>query len=141
MSYTHCGAAAHCKVALYSTRDATMAVYDYLVNHPEEIPESIDEDDDMDSDACVKYLERYIDCNSDGHLTVSYDTEGDNYSTEVFDFLLSHFCCLMASPFMTVNWWLNDSRSGGDSGTDYYDKQYNLIDVAQILTKYFEEQA
>lgn len=141
MSYTQCGATASCTVSHSSTREAALAVYDYLVNHPDEIPDAIDEDDDMDSDATVEYLEAYMDCQSDGKLVISYDTEEPNGDSSVFDFLSSHFACLQSSRFMTVNWWVNDSKSGGDAGTDYYDQQGNIINVPLILTKYFDSQS
>lgn len=138
MSYTQCGATASCTmVNLHSTREAALSVYDYLVNHPDEIPDAIDSDDDMDSDAAIEYLEGYLDCQSDGKLVVSYDTEEHNCDSMVFDFLASHFARLQSSWFMTVHWWVNNSRSGTDCGTDYYDRQNKIIDIPEILNVYF----
>ena len=141
MSIMQSGATASCIVNHSSTREAALAVYDYLVNHPDEIPDAIDEDDDMDSDATVEYLERYMNCESDGKLVISYDTEDLNGDSGVFDFLSHHFACLQSSGFMVTTWWVNDSREGGDSGTDYYDRQGNIINVTEILTKHFEGQS
>ena len=141
MSYVHCGAIATCTIAnLHNTLDTALSVYDYLVNHPDEIPEALD-DDDMDSDAAVKYIEMYLDCQPDGKLTISYDTEDLNDDSMVFDFLASHFARLQSSFFMTVNWWVTDSKHTADAGTDYYDKQNKLIDVPEILNNYFAAQS
>jgi hypothetical protein len=122
---------------LHSTREAALSVYDYLVNHPDEIPDAINDDDDMDSDATIEYLEGYLDCQSDGRLVISYDIEEHNCDSMVFDFLASHFACLQSSYFMTIDWWVNDSKSGADCGTDYYDRQNKIINVSEILNGYF----
>lgn len=130
MSYTAAFASAHCQVAgLDNTRTAALAVYDYLVNHPDEIPDSLSDDDNM-----VDEIESYLELKGDD-LIISYCTENDgNYSSEVFDFLSSHFACLQTSPFMEVSWIVDDSKSGYSAGTDFYDRAGALIDARAVLT-------
>ena len=135
MSYTTASATATCTIAgLEDTSTAALAVYDYLVNHPDEIPEPLN-DDDMDSDEVVCAIESYLELDGE-ELTIYYCTESDGcYSSEVFDFLSSHFACLQTSPFMTVTWIVDDSRAGYSASTDYYDRQGERIDVRAILTE------
>ncbi len=129
MSYTSSSASATCQVAgLDDTRTAALAVYDYLVNHPDEIPDSLSDDENM-----VDEIESYLELD-DNILTISYSTENDgNYNAEVFDFLSNHFACLQTSPFMEVCWVVDDSKSGYSSGTDFYDRSGALIDVRALL--------
>lgn len=133
MSYTASSATATCMIAgLDSARTAALAVYDYLVNHPDEIPDGLD--DDQDSDAVVSCIESYLSVDKD-ELTISYSTEADGcYDSEVFDFLSSHFACLQTSPYMEVTWVVDDSRCGYSSGTNYYDRAGQHIDARAILT-------
>ena len=134
MSYTACSAVATCTIAgLDSTRTAALAVYDYLVNHPDEIPQVLDYDD-IDSDDAVEQIEAYLAVDGDS-LTISYDSESDfmNNDSEMFDFLSSHFACLQTSPYMEVSWSSIDSRTGTDGGTNYYDRQGKQIDVHALL--------
>lgn len=135
MSYTAASATATCTIAgLDDTRTAALAVYDYLVNHPEEIPEPLD-DDSMDSDEVVFAIESYLSLDGE-ELTIYYSTEADGcYSSDVFDFLSSHFACLQTSPFMTVTWIVDDSRLGYSASTKYYDRQGEQIDIKAILTE------
>lgn len=136
MSYTTSGAIATCTIEGFTdTASVALAVYDYLVNHPDEIPDGLD-DDDMDSDAAVLTIESYL--NLEGNkLIIGYDSEEDyNYHSEIFDFLTGHFATLQSSPFMKVNWMFDDSRDGMSSGTDYYGKDGNRIDVDSILSQY-----
>ena len=132
MSYTAAFASATCKVAGFeNTEAAALAVYDYLVNHPDEIPSALN---DYDSDDFVFAIQSYLDLHGD-NLVISYSTESEgNYDSEVFDFLSSHFACLQTSPFMTVTWGVNDSRSGYDTGTTYWDRTGKQIDVEALLT-------
>lgn len=136
MSYTTFGAVATCTIEGFTdTASVALAVYDYLVNHPDEIPDGLD-DDDMDSDEVVFNIESYMDLDGD-NLTISYHSENDgNYNSEIFDFLTSHFATLQSSPFMKVNWSVDDSRDGLSSGTDYYGKDSNRIDVDSILSQH-----
>lgn len=130
MSYIAAFASATCKVTgLDNTKTAALAVYDYLVNHPEEIPDSLSDDDNM-----VDKIETYLELNGD-NLIISYSTENyGNYSSEVFDFLSKHFACLQTSPFMEVSWIVDDSKFGYRAGTDFYDRSGVLIDVRAVLT-------
>lgn len=135
MSYTIASATATCTIAgLDDTSTAALAVYDYLVNHPDEIPEPLN-DDDMDSDEVVFAIESYLDLD-DEVLTISFCTESDGcYSSDVFDFLTSHLACLQTSPFMTVTWIVDDSRAGYSASTEYYDRQGEQINVREILAE------
>jgi hypothetical protein len=134
MSYTASFATATCTITgLESDRAAALAVYDYLVNHPDEIPEPLDHED-LDSDDCVSAIETYLSVQGD-ELTISYSTEADGcYNPEVFDFLTSHFACLQSSPYMAVTWGVDDSRDGYSSGTDYYDRNGRPINLKAVLT-------
>lgn len=132
MSHTIAGATASCTINGYlDASDAALAVYDYLVNHPDEIPPDLD---DYDSDEVVNALESYL-VLEDGTLTISYETDQDegNCDSEVFDFLCSHFACLQESPFMQVNWTTYDSRTGLNGGTDYYGRNGKSLDIEAIL--------
>ena len=135
MSYTTVSATATCTIAAPDgTRAAGLAVYDYLVNHPDEIPEPLN-NDDMDSDEVLFAIETYLDVDNE-ELTISYCTESDGcYSSEVFDFLTSHFACLQTSPFMEVTWIVDDSRAGYSASTEYYDRQGEQINVHAILAE------
>jgi hypothetical protein len=132
MSYTAASATAHCTIAgLDSAETAALAVYDYLVNHPDEIPQALDE---YDSDDFVATIASYLTVD-DNQLTIHYSTESaGNYDAEVFDFLSSHFACLQTSPFMEVTWVVDDSRSGCSASTDYYDRSGKPIDIKAALT-------
>lgn len=134
MSYTAASATATCTIAgLDSIRTAALAVYDYLVNHPDEIPDGLDYDD-HDSDSVVICIESYLSIDNN-ELVVSYSTEAyGNYDSNVFDFLSPHFACLQTSPYMKVTWVVDDSRCGYSSGTDYYDRTGQQIDLHSILT-------
>lgn len=133
MSFTAYSAVAHCTVAeLDSTRTAALAVYDYLVNHPDEIPGGLSDDEDA-----IEEIERYLAFEGlPGQLTISYDTESEfgNHDPAVFAFLSNHFACLQTSPYMEVAWSSFDSRAGTDGGTDYYDRQGHQIDIHALLT-------
>lgn len=133
MSYTSCAAVAICTVPdLSNAKEAALAVYDYCVNHPDEIPESLEE---YDSDDFVLAIECYLDFDDQGSLVISYDSEADgNFDYEVFDFLVSHFACLQSSPFMEVSYSSSDSRRGTQGRTDYYSRAGELIDVRAVLT-------
>jgi hypothetical protein len=134
MSYTSSSAAATCSITgLDDTRTAALAVYDYLVNHHDEIPESLDE---LDSDDVAHEIECYLAIESPGTLTIAYSTESDsaNCSAEVFDFLTDHFACLQTSPYMEVTWVTFDSRDGAFSGTNYYDQSNKRVDIKALLT-------
>lgn len=130
MSYTVAWASASCEVAgLDDTKTAALAVYEYLVDHPDETLDSLSDDENM-----VDEIESYLELNGN-NLIISYSTEADgNYSFEVFYFLSQHFACLQTSPFMEVSWIVDDSRSGYSAGTEYYDRSGALIDVRAVLT-------
>lgn len=120
----------------FETSEAlALSVYDYLTNHPDEIPEGLD-DDDYDSDTVVEMISDYLEVDGD-KVTIKYGTEEDGcYSSNVFDFLTSHFAPLQTGLYMTVEWLVDDSRSGYSSGTDYYDQKGNPIDIEAAITNY-----
>lgn len=133
MSYFISAATAVCTVSgLDSVRTAALAVYDYLVNHPDEIPTGLDE---SDSDEVVEIIERYLSVQQDT-ITIAYDSESDegNHDSEIFDFLSTHFACLQTSPFMEVTWTSFDTRHGSSGHTDYYDRSGSVIDISAVLT-------
>lgn len=107
-----------------------MAAYDYLVNHPDEITDDLN--DLGDSDEFVENISSYLSLDR-GVLQISYSTdEVSNNSSAVFDFLSSHFSCLQTSLFMKVVWIVVDTRSFS-AGVDYYDKSGQIIDVDFVL--------
>lgn len=134
MSHTASSAIATCTIEGFTdTRSVALAVYDYLVNHPDEIPDSLDDDDR----GYLSIIKCYMDLDGD-KLTISYHSEDEeNYNSQIFHFLASHFAMLQSSPFMKVNWMVDDSRDGMSSGTDYYGKDGVLIDVESILSQHF----
>lgn len=138
MSYTAFSATATCKIEGFnSAHELAESIYDYLVNHPDEMPEGLD-DDDMDSDNVVDTISAYLYING-SELTISYDTENDgNYASDVFDFLTLHLAMLQSSHFMTVNWNCLDSRTGSSGGTQHLDRKGDIIDIDAILTAHFE---
>ena len=142
VSYITSSAFATCTIAeLDSTETAALAVYDYLVNHPDEIPEGLD-DEDTDSDGVVEQIETYLSLDGD-ELTISYDSESDsqNNNSEVFDFLSGHFACLQTSLYMKVQWSSTDRRTGTFGVTDYYDRQGKIIDIHALLTAHLAQRA
>lgn len=138
MSYTTASATATCKIEGFNSADElALSIYDYLVNHPDEIPEGLD-DDDMDSDDVVDAISSYLEINN-STLVIAYNCENDgNFSSDVFDFLTSHLSMLQSSHYMTVAWSVLDSRTGSSSGTEYIDRKGDIIDVDAILTAHFE---
>lgn len=143
MSTTNSFAVARCQIkGLNTTESAAFAVYDYLVNHPDEIPDVLA---DCDSDDCINQLKSYL-WISDDHppaaevydLIISYSTEQDNSDSSVFDCLVKHFSILQSSLFMEVTWVVEDSRTGFSAGTNYYDRSGTQIDVRTALTAYLE---
>ena len=140
MSYTASSAKATFTLSGFETSEAlALSVYDYLTNHPDEIPEDLD-DNDYDSDKVVEMISAYLEVNGD-KITVKYGTEEDGcYDSGVFDFLTSHFAPLQTGLFMTVTWLVDDSRNGYESGTDYYDQKGNLIDVEAAITGYVQKE-
>lgn len=133
MSFSFSRATATCTVASLGTpREVALSIYDYFVNHPDEIPPDLD---DLDSDDFVLEIENYIGCNGET-LTLSYDTEQSNNSSEVFDWLFSHFVFLQSSLFMKCTWCVEDSRTGIDYDINYYDRNNKLLDVEAVLEIY-----
>ena len=136
MSYTSSSAIATCSIlGLADTRTAALAVYDYLVNHPDNIPEALNH---LDSDDFIYEIECYLAVESSDTLTIAYSTDSDsaNCSVEVFDFLTDHFAYLQTSPFMEVNWISSSNWGGTFSGTNYYDQNNKRLDIKAILTNY-----
>lgn len=130
MSYTQSAATATCKFNAPSLKDLITDLFDYCTNHEDELPDTLADYDEDDFTAEVSY---YLDLIGDD-LTIHYDGEDDHaYSAEVFDFLSAHYARLMTSKFMKVTWMVYDSRDGLSAGTDYYDKNNNLIDIDSIL--------
>lgn len=116
MSHSFHSALAACTIQpIDSALELAAAVVDYLVNHPDEIPESLD-GDDMDSDAVALEIERYLAVlnRADScELEIRYDSEDGPSDSDVFDFLCLHFAALQLSPFMTITALSFDSRGGG----------------------------
>ena len=137
MSYISFSATATCKIEGFKSADElALSIYDYLVNHPDEIPGSLD--DDMDSDDAVDTISNYLEING-SELAISYDTENDgNYANDVFDFLKSHLATLQSSYFMTVNSSYYDTRNDSSGSTHYLDRKGDIIDIDAILTAHFE---
>jgi hypothetical protein len=135
-------ATATCSIAGFDNKtDVALSVYDYLVNHPDEIPEPLN-DDDLDSDAVVHLIESYLEIDSPGILTIHYFDDNvisdqNDWSSDVFDFLTEHFACLQTSHFMEVNWISFNGCCDPSSGTNYYGQDSKLIDIKSILNAHF----
>lgn len=133
MSTTISSATATCKIPfVHSIEELAAAVVDYFVNHPDEIPESLDADD-LDSDEVCCIIESYLTINSgDGtycDLLIAYDSECGPTDPEVFDFLAKHFACLQVSPFMAIASNTFDSRSGTAHDAWYLGRDGKEIDI------------
>lgn len=131
MSNTIASATATCIIfGFLDTREAALGVYDYLVNHPDEIPDYFNQ---ADSDETVLLIESYLSLYNHS-LVISYDTENTcNHDSAIFDWLVRHFACLQSSPFMAVNWVVEDTKTGISSGADYYDQSGSQLDVRSLL--------
>lgn len=134
MTHTIATAKSSCSIhGLDSEREAALAVYDYCVNHPDEIPEGLD-DDEIDSDTFVDIVESYLLCQG-GEVCVLYNSEDANCDEETFNFLSSHFACLQSSLFMTTTWNRFNVAGGPSGDTTYYDRSGRVIDIEEILTQ------
>lgn len=128
MSYTQAASTATCTLAVNAASEAITLLTDWLGNNPDEMPEGLSEDGTADDIA--EELSPYIDMDEMGQIIVSFNTEGDdNYDSEVFDFITRHFASIQTSDYMVVNWSRNNSRDGVFSGTNYYDKNGNSLDM------------
>jgi hypothetical protein len=126
-------ASATCSIppSLASVNEIALSVYDYLVNHPEEITDDLNDLGD-DSDEFVENISSYLSLDR-GVLQIGYSTdESFNDNSAVFDFLSHHFSCLQTSLFMKVVWIVADTKSYS-AGTDYYDRSGQRINVDFIL--------
>lgn len=134
MTYTIATAKSSCSVrGLESEYEAALAVYDYCVNRPEEIPEGLD-DDSIDSDTFVEIVESYLLCQG-GEIAVIYNSEDANCDEEIFNFLSSHFSCLQSSLFMKTAWNRFNANDGPSGDVTYYDRSGHPVDVEAILTQ------
>jgi hypothetical protein len=142
-SVVFASASATCSIppSLSSVSEIALSVYDYLVNHPEEITDDLN--DLGDDDEFVENISSYLSLDR-GVLQISYST-GEvseesgtgpiNSSSAVFDFLSSHFSCLQTSLFMRVVWIVGDTKSFS-AGVDYYDRSGQMIDVDFALNSF-----
>lgn len=112
--------------------ELAMAVYDYLVNHPDEIPAALDGDDD-DSDAAFLKIASYLSFDGTGRLVISLDDDGD---LDLWTFLTRHVACLQTSLYMSCHWRTHDSREGSDFGSFYLDRQGEEINLNRALEAY-----
>lgn len=131
MSYTQHTATATCEITgVLDTRDLISQVYDYLTNHKDKAPTELLNSKCFDHFADILELYVVVD---DGTLTISVDTEENNYDNEIFDFLVDHYVHLMVSKFMKIVGICHDSRDGLSADCIYYDNQGNLIDIERML--------
>lgn len=129
-------ASATCSIppSLSSVSEIALSVYDYLINHPEEITDDLNDLGD-DSDEFVENISGYLSLDR-GVLQISYSTdESFNDNSAVFDFLSHHFSCLQTSLFMKVIWIVADTKSYS-AGVDYYDRSGQMIDVDFVLNSF-----
>jgi hypothetical protein len=122
MSYTQHASTATCTLSVNTVDEAVTLLTDWLGNNPDEFPDSLSEDG-AESEIADE-LSPYISRDESGQIIVSVDSESDdgNYSSDVFDFITSHFAEIQTSEYMTVTWSCFLSRDGMSSGTDYYDQ-------------------
>ena len=131
MSYTQHTATATCTIkCVLDVNDLCHQLYDYLTNHEDEIPEGLADCESVEEFADI--LESYVELSND-NLTISMDTEEINSDGEIFDFLSSHYACLMISKFMKVVWASYDSRQGLSGDVIYYDNTNSFIDVEALI--------
>jgi hypothetical protein len=129
MSYTSYSATATCTLAVNTAAEAITLLTDWLGNYPDEMPEGLSADGTADEIAGE--LSAYINMDESGEVIVTVDTEGDdNYNSEVFDFITSHFAQIQTSDYMSVSWSCYDSRDGTSSGTEYYDRNGSQFDMS-----------
>jgi hypothetical protein len=130
MSYTHNAAIATCTVAnIKSKEDVLLHIYDYLTNHEDEIPPSLEW---VTYEGFVEETEQYLELDGD-KLTIKLDTEDGNYDQDIFDFISAHYATLMVSKYMKVIWITYDSRSGLSGECYLYDKNHRLVDIDSII--------
>lgn len=112
-------------------REAALAVYDYVVNHPDQkLPEDLDQ---LDSDDFVVEVELYIKLDKET-LTISRDSEGKNCSYEIFSFLLHHFRGFNTKRYVYIFHSGYDSRNGIFGSNEYMDKETGVcVDVPALL--------
>ena len=122
MSFTQHASTATCTLSVNTVDEAVTLLTDWLGNNPDEFPDSLSEDG-AESEIADE-LSPYISRDESGQIIVSVDSESDdgNYSSDVFDFITSHFAEIQTSEYMTVTWSCFLSRDGMSSGTDYYDQ-------------------
>lgn len=114
-----------------STFELAAAVVDYLVSHPDEIPESL-YGHNMDSDAVAKEIERYLAVLNRAdfcELEIRYDSEYGPSDSDVFDFLCQHFAALQLSRLMTITAASFDTRGGSACFVRHLDKAGEEIDA------------
>lgn len=141
MSVTFSGSTATLTIEGYAdVNDLADAIVDYLGNNPEDIPIQMDEE--CDSSIAAQIVRSYLTLEGN-KLTIKYFSEDNGYATDAdtFDFLSSHLCNLMSSPYMKAEWVVENSRTGYSSGTDYYDRGNNQIDIEAALEAYLMKPA
>jgi hypothetical protein len=115
-----------------TAESVAMAVYDFIVNHPEiKIPEYTEE---FNSDEFYEELLPYLQV-EDNLLVISYDgssPENGNWRDQMFNFLVNHFVTLQTSDYMMVVW-----QTGDNYGTDYYGKD-GKIDIEEAIKFYLK---
>lgn len=130
MSYTHHAAIATCTVShVKSKKDVLLHIYDYLTNHEDEIPPSLEW---TTYEGFVEEVEQYLELDGD-KLTIKLDTEEGNNDQEIFDFISSHYATLMVSKYMKVIWLTYDSKSGLSGDCYLYDENDRLVDIDSII--------
>ena len=130
MSFTQHASTATCTLSVNTVDEAVTLLTDWLGNNPDKFPDSLSEDG-AESEIADE-LSPYISRDESGQIIVSVDSESDdgNYSSDVFNFITSHFAKIQTSEYMTVTWSCFDSRDGMSSGTDYYDQDGKYFDMS-----------
>lgn len=135
MSTVIYSAIAVCNVANFlDTQDVAFSVHDFCVNNSEKVPQELN---NLTSSEFIDEVEKYLTLSKD-ELTIDFDSEGQNYSTEIFDFLLSYFMSIQISAAMKIIWSIYNSRTGMSGSVNYYDKHNNLINVEEAIKFYLE---
>ena len=96
----------------------------FLMEHYGEVNGKIDID-----------FENYV-RQSDGNILIECDTEENNNSSEVWDWLVDQFIPVMNSQFVQIKSATIDSRSGVDIGFSLYDKMGKVVDLTEIMEVY-----
>jgi len=142
MSYTHFGYCASCSGPdNFNLKEYLTSLTDFVGNHLDDLPASIQWLGDYEHAELIDTFEDYV-RESGGKILIELDSEEKNHDSDVWDWLCHQVCQdVMTSPFMTMNYATDDSRSGMECGISYYMKDGRFIgsdEIGNILEQYIK---